>query len=110
MTLVLDDVAAEEKDRLLEQALLEQEKDEQDAPGAAVAIGEGVDGLELVVEHGELHERVEAVLGAVDELLQIRQQRADARLAVGRRIDDFAGGAVYQIRAGMRADAGARRP
>ena len=65
-----------------------------------------MDGLELIVEHGQLHERVEVVLGGVDELLEVREQLADARSTVGRRIDDLAGGAVFQIRAGMRADAG----
>ena len=106
VALVFDDVAAEEEDRLLEQALLEEVEDEQDAPGAAVAVGEGVDRLELVMQHGELHERVEAVLGGVDELLEIREQTAQPLRAIGRRVDDFAGRAVHEVRA---RDARARR-
>lgn len=48
---------------------------DQRAPGAAVAVGEGVDGLELGVRQRGLHERRVGVAGEVVE--QIGEQRLD---------------------------------
>jgi hypothetical protein len=61
----------------------------EDPPGAAVAVSEGVDGLELVVRDGHAHEGIDA-FGVVNEALPIGKLVAQQALADGRRVDDFA--------------------
>ena len=63
-----------------------------------------MDGLELVMDHGHLHEgiEVERVL-AVDEALEVRHQRRDLFVALGRRKDHFPGLVVLQGGAGEAA-------
>lgn len=75
-----DDVARQEQDRDVEQPLLDQIQQIQDAPGTAIAIRKRMDGLELVMHHRHLHQRVDAVLG-MDELFEIAQLVADDGLA-----------------------------
>ena len=53
-----DDVAAQEKHGLIEQAGETEEKDEENAPGAASPVVKRVDGLELIVEHSHFDEGV----------------------------------------------------
>ena len=53
---------AEVEDRLLEEAVLDQEQRVDHAAGTAVAVEERMDGLELVVAHGQADERVDRVV------------------------------------------------
>ena len=65
----------------------------EDAPGAAVAVGDGMDGLELVVRHRHAHERIDA--GAVvDEAFPISELVAQQAFADRRRVDQLAAGRV----------------
>jgi hypothetical protein len=52
-------VAGEVQHRYVEQALLDQIQHVEDAPGAAIAVVERVDALELVVDQRHLDERVQ---------------------------------------------------
>jgi hypothetical protein len=49
----------------------------ENSAGSAVAVGEGVNGFELVMLRSENHERVEGA-AAVNEMLPIRQVLGDA--------------------------------
>ena len=88
LRLVCHDVARQEKHRDVQQPGLHQIQQVDDPSGTAIAIVEGVDGLELVVHHGHLHQGVEVVLG-VDEVLQIAQLVPDDGLAHRLCVDDL---------------------
>lgn len=83
VALPADDVAAQEEDGLIEQAGEAQEQDEEDAPGAAIAIVKRVDGLELVMEHGHFDKWVEVVVGVIAEGFEIGDFFTDDILALG---------------------------
>jgi hypothetical protein len=85
-------VAAEVEDRQREQALLDEEQAVQDAAGAAVAVGEGMDRLELVMRDRHAHERIERFL-LVKKALPIGEELSQQRLAFGRGVHHDAGGA-----------------
>ena len=104
---VRDDVAAEKKDRLVEQMREQQVENQDDPPGAPVAIVEGMDGLELVVNDGHFDERIEPAGVFVREDLQILQKPLDDLLALGRRINGFARGGIGDARAGDAPEPGA---
>ena len=100
--LVADDVAAQVQNRRVEQPLLHEIENVEDAARAAVAVGERMDRLELIVLHGAANQRIEVVLRR-EELLPVRELVADHVLADGRRVDHGARRRVAQRRAGFRA-------
>ena len=75
--------------------MLDEEQDVEDAPGPAVAVGERVDRLELVVLDREPDQRVE-VSFLVHERGPVVELGLQQRLALGRGIDGLAGHAVFQ--------------
>src|SRR5271166_1287434 len=81
-----DDVARQVQHRQPKQARIYQHQHVEDSAGSAVAVREGVDGLELVVCSRHPHERVTAVVG-VDESLPrgelLHEDIASFRRAVG---------------------------
>lgn len=101
--LVGDDMAAQVKDGEAEQVLLDQVEDVDDAPGAAVAVAERVDGLELVMGNGHAYERVDVVL-VVQKIFPVGEQFAQPGFAFRRRVDGFAGTVVGQPGAGRAPD------
>jgi hypothetical protein len=73
--LVLLEVAAEVHQRLGQQAPMLQQRGNQQPSDAAVAIQEGVDGLELGVDQCDPHQRRQVGWrGVMDEALQVCQQ------------------------------------
>ena len=92
-------MATEIEDRDVEQALLHQVEHADDAAGAAVAVVEGMNALELVVDERHLHQRIggeERVV--IDEAFEVGHQRARSR-RTGRRIDDVAASGSERCRA-----------
>ena len=70
---------------------------------------EGVDRLELVVEHGHLDEGVEVgIAGRVAEGFEVCQFSANDAFALGRRVDDLAGAIVGNLGARLGADPNVR--
>jgi hypothetical protein len=96
-------VAAQVQDRQVQQPLLNQEEDVDDAAGAPIAIDEGVDGLELVVAHGHADQRVQLGL-LVQKALPVGQHVAQARFALGRGVDHLARAVIDQLGARGSAD------
>jgi hypothetical protein len=92
-----DDVPAQVEDRKCEQPFLDQEKAVEHAPGSAVAVGERVDRLELVVGGCHPNEGIGRGLG-VQKPLPVREEIPDLSLTLGRRVDDLAGPVVHQRR------------
>ena len=88
---MLIDVTAQIEDRQIEELLVDQEEGVEDAPRAAIAIGEGMHGLELVVRRRHADERIDFIV-AVQELFEFRQLLPQQRLPLGRRVDDLAAG------------------
>ena len=68
--LALDDVARQVQHRMVQQFLLYQHQQVEHAAGAAVAVGEGMDGLELVVRHRHADQRIDIAL-LMDEALPV---------------------------------------
>ena len=70
------DVAAEVEQRLLQQARLDEVERVEDAPRPAIAVGEGVDGLELVMRRRHADQRVRPFRG-VQVVLPVGEESAD---------------------------------
>ena len=98
-----NDVAAEVEDRGIEEAAKDEVEDVEDAAGAAISVIERVDGLELIVEDGHFDERVD--IGpegiVVDYAFKIGKEGEDFVAGLGGRVDDFAGGEVFESGAGL---------
>src|SRR5439155_3992554 len=102
---VFDDVAAEKKNRLVEQLFEQQKEDQKDAPGAAVPIIKRMDRLKLVMNDCHLHEWVEIVTEVVvRKLIEIMEQLANALLALRRRVDHLFRSRIDELRAGLLAN------
>ena len=87
--LVADDEAAQVQDRGVEQAVLDEKQDIKNPAGAAVAVGERVDRLELVVLHRHAHQRVD-IGAAVHEIRPVIEHRLQPLLPDRRRVDHLA--------------------
>jgi hypothetical protein len=99
-------VAAEVQHRRVEQPLLHQIQHVGDAPGAAIAIVEGVDALELVADQRHLDQGVDREeLGRVDKTLQTAHQLDDLGRVLRGRVNGLPA-AVLQRGAGQLAQAG----
>jgi hypothetical protein len=70
------EVGAEVQERLGEQVALDEHERDEELPYAALAVEEGVDGLDLVVDQGGVHQRREPGI-LVDVPLQRVQSRGD---------------------------------
>lgn len=77
--------------------LPDQVRDVQDPARAAVAVVEGMERLELVVDDGHTDERVDTVISA-KVFLKIAEQPQDQFLANGRSVDGFFRDLVVQNR------------
>ena len=97
--LVGDDVPAQVEDGQMQQLFLNQVEDVDHPAGAAVAVGEGVDGLELVVAHGHADEWVQLRL-VVKEPLPVGQQVTQAGFTIGWGVDDFARAVIGELGTG----------
>jgi len=91
---VLDKVPAEVEDGDAQEAGVDEEEDIEDASGSAVAIGEGMDGFELVVGDGHADQRVEVAFGAEEEVFEVAQFVLDDVDAEGRGVGDGLGDRV----------------
>ena len=91
------DVARQVQHRNIEQTLLDQHQQIEDAAGPPVAIEERVDGLELIVRHRHADQRID-VSALVDETFPVGQLLAQHGLALGRRVDHLIGRRVEQRR------------
>jgi len=78
-------------------SLLNEVEQVQYATGSTIAVGERVNGFELIVCDGHSHERIVGFL-VVEETLPVGQQIAQSRLAVRRRIDNLASRPIRQRR------------
>jgi hypothetical protein len=101
--LVGDHVAAEVQDGQVQQLFLDEVEDVEHAAGAAVAVGERVDGFELVVAHGHADQGVQLGL-VVKEALPVGQHVAQAGFAFGRGVDHLTGAVVGELGARGAAD------
>ncbi len=100
---VVDDIAAQIEGRYVEKALFDEEQQVEHPPRSAVAIGERMNCLELVVHDGEPDQRIDAVV-RVDIVLPIGELVAEQLGAFGWSIDAAAGRLVHERRARGRAD------
>jgi hypothetical protein len=89
-------MAAQVEDGQVQQLFLNQVEDVDHPAGAAVAVGEGVDGLELVVAHGHADEWVQLGL-VVKEALPVGQHVAQAGFAIGRGVDHLARAVIGEL-------------
>ncbi|MNJ49385.1 hypothetical protein D3C77_446110 [compost metagenome] len=106
--LVLDKVAAEIEHRQVEQPLSHQIEQVEDAAGAAIAVIEGVNALELVVDDGHLDQGIGITeLVVIDIAHQIVHQGCYLVCMLGRGVDHLAGAGILEIGAGQTAQAGA---
>jgi hypothetical protein len=96
-------MAAEVQDGQVQQLFLNEVEDVEHAAGAAVAVGERVDGFELVVAHGHADQRVQLGL-VVQKALPVGQHVAQAGFAFGRGVDHLAGAVVGELGARGAAD------
>jgi hypothetical protein len=101
--LVGDDVAAQVEDGQIQQLFLNEVEDVEHPAGAAVAVGEGVDGLELVVAHGHADQWVQLGL-VVQKALPVGQHVAQAGFAIGRGVDHLARAVIGELGTGRATD------
>ena len=101
--LVGDDESAQVEDWQREKLLLDEVQTVEHAPRAAVAVGEGMDRLKLVVGGRHADERVEvaSTLFPMQKSLPVGEQTTDPVLPLWRRVNDLARGIVGQRRAGQ---------
>ena len=98
---MIDDIPAQVENRQGEEALLDEEQAIEHPARAAVAVGEGVDGLKLIVGGGHPHERIEliGIVLAVEKTLPIREQPTEAVLPFRGRVDHLPRAGARQRRA-----------
>ncbi len=84
---MFDDVSGDVEDWEPEQAGIVEHQDVEDSPGPTVAVCERVDGLELIVRHGHLHDWIESIVG-MNEPFPVRELLSDGVGPLRRRVDD----------------------
>ncbi len=100
------DIAAQVEHGDVEQTFLDQVEDVDDAPGAAVAVVERVDALELVVDQRHFDERVGGEqFVVIDEAFEVAHERDDVVRVLRRGVDRLSG-AVLQGCSRQFADTG----
>ena len=88
VVLVADDEMTEIEHRDIQEPFFHQIKDIENTTGSAIAIGERMDRLELIMENGKFHQGIKAILG-MSEPLKIGQQVTDYTLTFRRCVHYF---------------------
>ena len=102
---MLYDRLTQVKNRQFEKTALNEEQNIDNSSGPPVAVEEGVDRLELIMNDWKLNQRVEAIFG-MDEIFEVLQFISDNRFAFRRCINDFTGRSISDCCSGGIPDSG----
>ena len=93
-----DDVTAEIKNGQIEQTVLDEIKQIQNAAGSSIAVVKRMNALELIVENGHSHQRIDFIaLDAIEVIEKVGDQLLNFRGILRRFINDLAGRAFLSF-------------